>query len=283
MDTAKIAKPILGHKLYQRRARAALPILVRQAHAHSTIVYSDLAVELGIPNPHNLNFVLGSIGKALIELSRTWKEDVPRIQCLVINKKTRLPGRGIGWFITKKDDFRTLSREHQRLLVEAELEKVFSYKKWPRVLKVFSLKPVVGDYSEILSRAREYRGGGESEQHMRLKNFVALHPEILSLTKNAQSQVEYSLPSGDILDVLFKQGHDWVGVEVKSETSDLQDIVRGLFQCVKYQALIEAYQAVQAMPQSARSVLVLGGSLPSDLISIKNILGVKVVENVTPK
>lgn len=33
MSTAKISKPILGDKAYQVRARAALPILVRQARA----------------------------------------------------------------------------------------------------------------------------------------------------------------------------------------------------------------------------------------------------------
>lgn len=283
MDTAKIAKPISGDKLYQERARAALPILVRQARAHRPICYLDLAIELGMPNPRNLNFVLGSIGQALKGLSRQWKEQVPAIQCLVINKNTGLPGEGIGSFITNKEDFRKLLRKQQRLLVEAELQKVFAYRKWPEVLNTLSLKAAVDDYSQILSKARKYRGGGESEQHRTLKNFVALHPEILSLSKNAQGEVEYSLPSGDSLDVLFRQGDDWVGVEVKSEISGPQDIVRGLFQCVKYRAVIEAYQAVRTLPQRARAVLVLGGSLPSELISFKNVLGVEVVEQVAPK
>jgi len=63
METAKIAGPISGKRLYQERARAALPLLVRQGHAESPIYYSELAVELGMPNPRNLNFVLGSIGQ----------------------------------------------------------------------------------------------------------------------------------------------------------------------------------------------------------------------------
>src|SRR3990172_4146936 len=187
-DTARIAKTLSGDKLYQQRAKAALPVLVRQARAHSPIYYSELASELEIPNPRNLNYVLGSVGKALKALSRSWKEDVPPIQCLVINKNTGLPGEGIGWFITNKDDFRKLSRKQQRLLVEAELQKVFSYRKWPEVLNSLSLEPVIDDYSQILSKAREYRGGGESDQHRRLKNFVARSPEILSLSKNAQGE-----------------------------------------------------------------------------------------------
>lgn len=282
-DTARSAKTLSGDKLYQQRARAALPVLVRQARAHSPIYYSELAAELEIPNPRNLNYVLGSVGQALKALSRTWKENIPPIQCLVINKNTRLPGEGIGWFITNKQDFRKLSRKQQRLLVEAELQKVFSYQKWPEVLGAFGLAPASEDYSRILSKALEFRGGGESENHKRLKNFVALHPELVSLPKGARGEIEYGLPSGDSLDVLFKHKADWIGVEVKSDISGPQDIVRGLFQCVKYRAVIEAYQAVMTMPQSARTVLVLEHSLPAELVSLKNILGIEVIESVTPK
>jgi hypothetical protein len=56
-QTAKIANPDLldGEKLYQERARLTLPYLVRQAKAGQTIYYSDLAKEINIPNPRNLN------------------------------------------------------------------------------------------------------------------------------------------------------------------------------------------------------------------------------------
>ena len=82
MDIAKIAAPISGDKLYQTRARKVLPILVRQAEAGATIYYSSLAEEIGIPNPRNLNYVLGSIGTTMENLSKVWKTKVPPIQCL---------------------------------------------------------------------------------------------------------------------------------------------------------------------------------------------------------
>lgn len=96
MDTPKFADPIFGDKLYQKRAHKALPILVRQAQAHEPIVYSDLADEVEMPNPRNLNYVLGSIGQTLVDLSKEWEEDIPPIQCLVLNKNTRQPREGIG-------------------------------------------------------------------------------------------------------------------------------------------------------------------------------------------
>ena len=117
MSTAKIVEPMSGDKLYQVRARAALPLLVRQAEAGIPIFYSNLAEELGIPNPRNLNFVLGSIGQTMERLSKAWNIKVPLIQCLVVNKTTGLPGEGIGWFLVKKEDYAKLPLRQQRAIV----------------------------------------------------------------------------------------------------------------------------------------------------------------------
>jgi len=90
METGQAAEPMWGDKLYQKRARAALPILVRQAIANETIIYSDLAQEIDMPNPRNLNYVLGSIGETLKIVSANWETEIPPINCLVINKNTQL-------------------------------------------------------------------------------------------------------------------------------------------------------------------------------------------------
>jgi hypothetical protein len=104
-QTAKIANSDImsGNKLYLERARLTLPYLVRQAKAGQTIYYSNLATEILIPNPRNLNYVLGAIGRALIDLSKRTKTKIPPIQCLVINKRQELPGEGIGWFLSSND------------------------------------------------------------------------------------------------------------------------------------------------------------------------------------
>jgi len=102
-----------GEKLYQERARAALPVLVRQAKAGKPILYGALAEELKMPNPRNLNYPLGSIGRTIEKISSAWKLKIPPIQCLVINKRDALPGEGIGWFLLKKEDFALLPK-HQK-------------------------------------------------------------------------------------------------------------------------------------------------------------------------
>ncbi len=284
MSTAKISAPISGDKLYQERARAALPLLVRQAKAGMPIFYSDLAGELGMPNPRNLNYVLGSIGQSMELLSKSWKAKVPPIQCLVVNRATGLPGEGIGWFLVKKDDFKSLPLRQKRAIVDAELRHIFAYPRWAEVLEFFSLAEVRYDFSALVSSASGGFGGGEGEGHKALKLFVAKHPEIVGLPAASEVGVnEDPLPSGDSLDVSFQHRKLWVAAEVKSASSSEADIARGLFQCVKYRAVMEAVQIATVRPQNARAVLVLEGVLPQSLVSLRNLLGVEVVEGVVPQ
>jgi hypothetical protein len=283
-----------GEMLYQQRARAALPLLVRQAIQRTTVYYSDLAAELGMPNERNLNNVLGYIGDALESLSKDWKVPIPPIQCVVINKRDRMPGEGIGWFVTKKEDFRKLPRKEQRRLVSLELEKIFAYSSWLSVLQAFELLPAVVDYSGIAAKARStggtresraglFGGGGESPEHRALKEFVAKHPEAVGLPANlSPGKMEEPLLSGDVLDVFFQQGQDHIAVEVKSSRSNEADVLRGMFQCVKYRAVLEAQQASESAPQSARAILVLEGKLPGKFLALKNILGIELIDDVGP-
>lgn len=281
METAVVAGPITGAKLYQQRARKALPVLVRQAHAGTPIIYSDLATELGMRNARNLNYVLGSIGETLRKLSQEWSEEIPPIQCLVVNKHTRLPGEGFWSFIIDKEDFRKLSSKQKRHLIDMQLHKIYVFPKWRKVLQTFGLKSLTPSYKEALSKASRFRAGGESKHHKKLKHFVAQNPAIVGLPAGVGlGQTEHYLPSGDSLDVLFVHGDNWVGIEVKPRSSPEADIIRGIFQCVKYKAVIEAYQASQELPQNARVVLILGRKFPENLVPLKHMLSVEVIDNV---
>lgn len=163
--TAEIATPIGGNKLYQERARTALPLLVRQAAAAKPIFYSALAEELGMPNPRNLNYVLGSIGQAMVGLSKKWKTKVPPIQCLVVNKATGLPGEGIGWFLIAKEDFGKLPLRRRREIVQAELQHIYAYPHWDEVLQELEINAVDTDFSSEVDKAARAIDGGESASH----------------------------------------------------------------------------------------------------------------------
>ena len=116
-----------------------------------------------------------------------------------------------------------------------------------------------------------------------LKEYVQFHPELLRLGKRVgPGTIEKGLPSGDRLDVFFDAGDEWVAVEVKSARSDELDIVRGLFQCVKYDAVLNGVSVTEYRDIKVRAVLVLESYLPSRLLSMKHMLGVEVLEGVVP-
>jgi hypothetical protein len=283
IETGEKAEPFFGDKLYQQRARAALPLLVRQAKAQQTIYYSDLAEEMDMPNPRNLNFVLGSVGQSLIQLAKERGEEIPPIQCLVVNRTDDLPGEGVAFFITK-EQYQAMTKRQRRILVAAQLQKVFAYPKWDAVLAAFSMQPATSDFSKVVRKASASgRGGGESEHHRLLKEYVAAHPALIGLAATVANGVtEYVLPSGDELDVLFREGQEWIAVEVKSQISGDDDLVRGLFQCVKYHAVLEAFLLSTGRSPNVRTILVTGRPWPGELLPLRNILGVEVIHTVLP-
>ncbi|OSI07070.1 Uncharacterised protein [Neisseria animaloris] len=280
MAAAQKADPIWGNKLYQQRARIALPILIRQAGSQEPILYSNLALEMGMPNPRNLDYVLGCIGKTIECLNEKNEQEIPPIQSLVVNKHTGLPGGGIGDFLIKDEDFSKLSLKRRRDIVQAELQRIYIYPKWHELLEALGLSEAQKDFSKIISEAANFRGTGEGEEHKKLKEYIANRPELFGINAKVETQIEYRLPSGDSLDVSFRNKSIWVAVEVKPSTAAISDITRGIFQCVKYRAVLDAVLIAENEPQNSRAVLALGGDLPEELIPLVNLLGVEFIQNV---
>lgn len=281
-DKRTFTATIEGDRLYQRRARQVLPLLVRQAEAGSTVYYSDLAAELGLPSARILDYPLGAIGNSLKELAGHWSAEIPPIQSVVVNKKTDLPGSGIRWFLNIPDDFKAVSRARQREIIHVKLQDIFSFTKWRDVLQALDLPYVPPDFAQ-LNRSAAAFGGGETEAHKKLKEFVARTPSVLDLPHSTpHGLIEHPLPSGDCVDVSFSGKNFWVAAEVKAAHSLPADLVRGIYQCVKYLAVMRAVQTAESRDRSARAVLILEGKLPAKLVSLKNMLGVEVVEEVLP-
>ena len=153
------------------------------------------------------------------------------------------------------------------------------------VLKFYNkrdeLDPVPTNLDDELEEAKYGRGGGESEQHKKFKAFISKNPSVLRLSADlANGQQEYSLPSADTVDVLFTDKDLKIGVEVKSSISNTADILRGLFQCVKYKHLIEAEQTVNDEFPNSRIILALQGQFPDELTLVKNLLGIEVIDEI---
>ena len=266
--TAKEAFHIQGDKPYHERARAALPLLVRQAKAGETITYKSLAKELGMPNARNLDYPLGSIGTSLQQLGEEWKQHIPQIQTLVVKKNTGLPGPGIRGFLDgSKTDFAGRVKDEQ--------SEVYAYRRWNDVLHALKLKLATSNAKSLVEAARVFKGGGESEDHRRLKDYIRAHPKIIGFQHTCEATVERSLPSGDALDVSLESPKYWTAVEVKSAKSRKGDLVRGLFQCVKYKAVMEAELTAEGKRKDVDAILAVEEELPPDLLALANSLGVQ--------
>ncbi|RHX78791.1 hypothetical protein DLM77_15375 [Leptospira yasudae] len=288
MEELKSPPNLLGDKEYQKKARLALPILVRQASVSQKIYYSDLASELDMPNPRNLNYVLGEIGNSLLELSKIWNEKVPPIQCIVISKSTELPGEGINWFIEKSEDFKNGSPSEKKQLLNEMLFDVFHYEKWSKVLEHFNLEAnnlPIKTFTKYNGSALRIKpnGGGESEFHKNLKETISKNPDLLNLKDYGIGKTEYLFPSADTIDVLFENNKSIVGIEVKSKISNEADIIRGMFQCIKYESLIEAQNRVNGFRKKIRVILVLENEFPINLIPMKNVLSIDVMDLLSEK
>lgn len=264
-------------------ARLILPILVRQAKARKTIYYSDLAKEIGLVNPRNLNYPLGNIGNELMQLDKKKKLNIPQIQFIVINKKTGIPGDGISDFIVGDKVYKTLSGSEKRRKKDSYLYEIYSFPMWDEVLDELGLIPStpLGSSISLSDEAPSvFHGGGEGKEHKELKEYVAAHPSVIGIPANARVNIEYPLYSGDILDISFQNEQIWWGVEVKPKTSFELDVRRGIFQCIKYQAVMAAQVLATGVKTEIRVLLVLGAALPAQYLSLKHMFAIDVIENV---
>lgn len=280
--TAPATHALLGGKLFQQRARGALPILVRQALAEQPIIYEALAAELGMPNPRNLNYVLGAISQAMNQLGDANGISIPPIQFVVVRKDSRVPGDAVGWYARgDAAEYGALSRRERRILAQREHALVFAFPHWLAVLDAYDLAP-----SEVAIPSRVElmpQLSGESEAHRALKERIAREPALVGFKgRPLSTSLEHEFPSRDSVDVLVTGRADRLCIEVKSHEAPQSEIVRGLFQCVKYQALAAAVASIEGNSHEVRTVLALGGKLSAALRPLANTIGVVVVDGLTP-
>ena len=157
---------------------------------------------------------------------------------------------------------------------------ISDYDRWDEVLGVLGLKmlPDLEPY-ETGAMPTAHRGD-EGVLHESLKMFLSKNPDVLGFHERPVAETEHCLPSGDRVDVLFSCPTYLVGVEVKTSGAVLEEIERGIFQTVKYRAVLEAVQLASGQFRSVRSVLAIGGALPLKAKALVKRLGIVVHEDL---
>jgi len=260
-------------------ALIALPLLVSHVLRQKDgvlvpMTYLGMAELLGRKNRHGdpwargLGKVLGRVANLIESASQRWPEQPPVLTSIVVltaGTDAGLPDDGIG---THWPGYESLSREDKAAKVDAEYRRILAFgSRWNEILRLAGLEPV--PLPPPPTSGGHGRGGGsvnESEAHIALKQHVLAHPELVGAREGWFAQVEYALRSGDEVDVMFKSDKLWIGVEVKSRTSDgfPRDYERGLYQVVKYKAVLEAQANVDHPddPPEVRVLLALETRLP---------------------
>lgn len=256
----------------------SIPILIRWANSGiTTNTYGDLIKELGMTKFSGIGHTLGCIEDVIDKLRQETKEPIPTLNAL-IRGKDGLPSYGFEYV---NEYYSKMSLQDKKRYVEGVNNETLNYKNWDAVLQALCLKPSVVNSvkDETVIRSGKSYGIGEGPHHKALKEYVYNHPGSIGLKVIDKKDTEYVLLSGDRLDVYFEQKNGTrIAVEVKSIVSPDDDILRGIYQCVKYKAVLDAENKAHGIFRKSHCILVIEGVLSESNRQVKNSLGVEVVE-----
>lgn len=244
-------------QLCEEGPQFAMAMLLRCLKAgESFVTYGnirdELQYQLGIDKIFStqIGHVAGTLMDQILEVAPR----APLINSL-ITRPDGIPGKGVGGYfadrykVEKYREWDNVSKQQKRKVVDSERRKVFRYENWQKInKKLFGdgplsklRKPQGREVDGFSTNGMNYGGPAESEEHRKLKEWVAAHPQKIGLRKSFGKGVsESSLLSGDTIDVLFSDGNEYVTVEVKSCRSNDEDFRRGIYQCVKYRKVKES-------------------------------------------
>lgn len=276
-----IIDEVITQKKSRELVRKIIPILIRWAKQGLTEkTYDDLTKELGYDKFSGIGHQLGNIDDVFKRFGELTGESVPTLNALVKSKFTGLPSPGFNYVYTSYDD---MSESEKKIFVMGLNKEAVEYKNWDWVLSSLGLIPSVIDTtdSEAAIRSGKLFGkGGEGENHKKLKEFVYNHPEYIGIKDIKEREMEHVLLSGDKIDVYFElYNGSKLAVEIKPSTSPDADVMRGLYQCVKYKVILDAEDKVHGNKSNNSSILVLGGKLSFENRKVKEILGITVKDN----
>ncbi|MDE5829531.1 MAG: hypothetical protein K2H48_06035 [Duncaniella sp.] len=266
------------------KIKLIIPILIKWAREswNSPHYYSDIARAIG-SNPQSVGAWLGLIWSHVIHPRFPY---APSLNALVCNQITHLPSDGLDYVFPK---YSKSSWVEQKAFVAKANLAAHEY-DWNPVLRELGLKQLdvlplteLIDYNNRVcfgKRLKKGEKGGESLFHKRLKQYIQDHPEKVGIIDEITfSNIEHTILSQDRIDILLATKDTTFAIEVKSEISNDDDIVRGVFQAVKYKAVLEAQCKINGNTNDVKSILVICRDLPELAGKMAKILDVTVIEN----
>lgn len=270
-----IINSVIHTKRSQELVSQIIPILVGWAkYGLTNKTYGDLIHALGYTRYSGIGEQLGNVETVIRELRKRTGEGVPTLNALVKTPKEDIPSDGFDFVYP---NYNGLTLSEKQVFVAGVNEKALNYKKWDWVLDQLGLQPSKIITEQELEAISVHGGGGEGKEHKSIKEYVYNHPESLGINGVTRKETEHPLPSGDRLDVYFETAESRYAIEVKPSTSPEDDIIRGIFQCVKYKAILEAMRKVDYGRYVISTLLVVAGSMSDRNKQLAEALEIKYV------
>lgn len=263
----------------RKNVRLMIPVMIHWAKTgHNEHTYGDLAHAIGKSKFSGIGHALYFVQQVLDNLSTKSCREIPTLNSLCKNAKTMLPSEGFEFVSPQYND---LDENGKRVFVKGLDSNAMNFPHWDWVLKELELKEAVPFTEEQLEAIKNLRCiyGGEGEEHKALKYYICQHPESINYKDVDFAETEHILPSGDRLDVYFELSDGThVAIEVKPDISPDQDIARGVFQCVKYYAVMDALRNIECKDYEINVLLVTAGKISSQNKLLAEELDVEYVE-----
>ena len=263
----------------RKNVRLMIPVMIHWAKTgHNEHTYGDLAHAIGKSKFSGIGHALYFVQQVLDNLSTKSCREIPTLNSLCKNAKTMLPSEGFEFVSPQYNDF---DENGKRVFVKGLDSKAMNFPHWDWVLKELELKEAVPFTEEQLEAIKNPRCiyDGEGEEHKALKYYICQHPESINYKDVDFAETEHILPSGDRLDVYFELSDGThVAIEVKPGISPDQDIARGVFQCVKYYAVMDALRNIECKDYEINVLLVTAGKISSQNKVLAEELDVEYVE-----
>lgn len=261
---------------------------------NTTITYGQIADALrrdldieGKVFPTHIGAVVGT----LMERIHKAEPNAPLINVLVVNQQTGQPGVGADGFLREWFDLdsKPLQPKRKGELVAKAARQVYAYPKWSQVFrKVFGTAAPTADPTTLIDGTEQdgvpptplgkrHGGPAESKEHKALKKYVLEHPAKVGVpSKPDRATDELLLLSGDEVDVFFEKGQRVDLVEVKSIRSSEPDLIRGVYQCVKYRAVFKAQRCGTTPDMHVVTTLVVETEPAAHILDLAKLHGVRV-------
>ncbi|MEG3789336.1 hypothetical protein V1318_04310 [Lysobacter sp. CCNWLW3] len=269
-------------------------LLERLKEKQGSLSYSELAMLMyeryGEPvqsNKQKYGRPLGAAADAAIIGGRKHGIKVPPISLIVVNANTGYAGDGANQFVPRLRGTDLHTRDPKRLaIIDREVERIWALETsfWERLEQLLGISAVPAPkvrVTQIGPPTKPLIGGeGEGQAHEALKHWVISNPQRFSdFGHFNHGQCEAPLQSGDSIDAMLCGPTSRLAVEVKASNSSEAELIRGIFQCVKYRATLQA--EARAYPKHrlpGTSILVSTVPLSRKAAAIAEALGVRFMQ-----